>query len=321
MTLFKQFTFSFVTFCLLLIWPVRTDLRGDEPTQHGLKIYGTVVDATQNISEEDFAKLDQAASKSEEEFERIFREISGKRQPPITNVTARSMGVTKKVVSNSEGTFMFTDLPQGIYEVSAETPSQPTQQDGKRKVSTKKRIRVVETSGIVRLALHEELITVSGRITDANGQPIAGAKVIGTPVPVREVGLIDTVSTVSGVDGSYELKGFEPLNLYRVAGYLNGGSLNAPGALYTQVEIRVEAEGFKQAKENVPRVPLLTETQLVPGRRLWKALSKLAKTMDGGEKWQKMKERKLPSSHRNTITDVDIVLDHPRSDTHSDTEE
>jgi hypothetical protein len=275
------------------------------------------VDATPNCTAEDCALL--ARCKSDKEAERILGEILGGRPAPNIIITAKSHAATREIISDSEGNFTFTGLPQGVYEVSAKSANQFAGRDEERRVSAKRSVRVVENNGIVRLALHEELITVSGRVTDANGQPISGANVIGTAVPVREVGLIDRITTVSDANGSYELKGFEPVNLYRVAGYLNGGSLDAPGALYTQVEIRVAAEGFKQTRENMPRVPLLTETQLVPGRRLWMALSGLAKTMDDGDGWQKMKERPLPSSRGSTITDVDIVLDQT-SHTASDSE-
>ena len=317
MTLFGRRTSFALTLCLFLVWLACAELRGESAPHRG-KIFGTAVDAVPDCSQEECTIL--ADCKSQESAERVLGEILGGRPAPNVIVTATSHAVTRKSISDSEGTFTFTGLPQGIYEVSAKSRKQPAGRDRERRVSAKKRVRVVETNGIVRLALHEELVTISGRITDVDGQPIAGAKVVGTPVPVREVGLIDTVSTVSGIDGSYELNGFEPLDLYRVAGYLNGGSLNAPGALYTQVEIRVAAEGLKQAKENMPRVSLLAEAQLVPGRRLWKALSNLAKTMDEADGWQKMKERKLPSSHGSTITDVDIVLNRLAGDTLSDTE-
>jgi hypothetical protein len=158
------------------------------------------------------------------------------------------------------------------------------------------------------LVLHEELITVSGRITDSRGRPVAGAKVTGTAVPMREVGLPYSKVAVSDANGVYALTGFEPLSLYRAAGYLNGGSLEAPGAFHTQVELRVEAEGFRQDRARIPKVPLITEAQLTPARRLWKALSQLAAKTGDGQGWEKMKDRPLPASKASTIIDVNIVL-------------
>ncbi len=70
-------------------------------------------------------------------------------------------------------------------------------------------------------------------------------------------------------------------------------------------DIRVEADGFVQGKENVPRVPLVTEELLGPARRLLKALNQLVVEQDLREK----EDIPLPASHGNTITGIDIVLD------------
>ena len=58
----------------------------------------------------------------------------------------------------------------------------------------------------------------------------------------------------------------------------------------------------------MPKVPLITKTPLVPARRLWKALSRFAATVGDGKGRQEPKDRPLPASRGNTITDVDIVL-------------
>jgi hypothetical protein len=150
---------------------------------------------------------------------------------------------------------------------------------------------------------------VSGRITDSLGQPVAHAKVTGTAVPMLEVGLPETRTTVSDGEGFYTLHGFEPVNVYRVAGYLNGGSLDAIGALHTQVEIKVEAPGLRQDKAKVPKVPLISETQLVPGRCLWQAFAEAAARTSDSEGWKEMKKPPLPASRGSAITGIDIVLE------------
>ncbi len=278
-------------------------LPEESPPRVG-RIYGTVIDATPDCSAEKCAIL--ANCKSNEDAGRVLREIVGGGPAAGAIVTARSHTVTRAVIADAEGNFTFADLPLGTYGVSAVMPAPPDRPDGKRKVSVSKGVECGKT---VRLVLHEELVTVSGRVFDSQGRPIGGAKVTGTAVPFSEVGIPPSRWTVSNAEGFYALQGFEPVNLYRAAGYLNGGSLDAVGALHTQVEIRVEAEGLQQDKASIPRVPLLTETQLVPARRLWKALAALAVALGDGEGWQEIKDRPLPASRGSTITDVDIVLD------------
>jgi len=288
---------------LVCVFFVGAGLGGEAPVRVG-EIWGTVVDGVGDCSVERCAELGRCTS--DEEAERVLGEMFGGRPAAGVVVTATNGRVTRKVVSDSQGKFTFAKLPIGPYAVSAMTPVPAVGQGGKRKVSVSKGTECGKT---IRLVLHEELITVSGRIIDSRGRPIAGARVTGTAVPMREVGLPESRSAVSNAKGFYALKGFEPLNLYRVAGYLNGGRLEAPGAFHTQVEIQVKAKGFRQDKASLPRVPLVAEAQIAPARRLWKALSQFAATVGDGEDWQEMKDRPLPASKGSTITDVDIVLD------------
>jgi len=275
--------------------------QGGSGPAHASTVFGTVVDATPDCSAQKCDGL--ARSKTGEEAERILREILEKRPAAGAVVTATSGQVTREVVCDAKGRFRFADLPLGTYSVSARAA--PAGSEGKRRVSAS---RAAASGEYVQLVLHAELITVSGRITDAQGQPIAGARVTGTLVPYSEVGLPETRTAVSDAQGFYALTGFEPLNLYRVAGYLNGGSLDTPDALHTQVEVQVQAKEFRQGKARTPTVPLISETQLIPARRLWQALAQVAATSGGGG-WKRMKDRPLPASRGSTITGIDIVLE------------
>jgi hypothetical protein len=287
--------------CLFLVCAVS---RGDTAAPTGL-IAGSVLDETPDCTPEKCALL--ANSETDEDAFRILRDIAAPRPAPGAIVTARSDTVKREVVANAHGAFVVKDLPLGpYYGVSAMMPPAPDGRGAKRKVSAP---RNVECGHVVRLVLHEELITVSGRITDTLGQPISGAKVTGTLVPMSEVGGPETRVAVSDATGRYTLSDLEPVNLYRVAGYLNGGNLEATDALHTQVEIKVEAPGFRQDQGRVPKVPLISETQLVPGRRLWQALSDMATKMNRPGRWKEMKPAALPASRGSAITDVNIVLE------------
>ena len=269
-----------------------------------MRIYGKVVDATPSSSDEAFVELEAAVARPEE-FERLLGKIIGERPPAIAVVTARGRDIEKEVVSNRNGRFAFT-VPKGVYQVSARMAADGEHEE--ERASITKRIRVVENHGTVHLDLHRALVVVSGQITDERGRPIPNAKVTGTAVPVRESGLIDKISAVSDAEGRYELNGFAPLNIYRVAGYLSGGNLDSPGTLYTQVEIRVEANHYVQKRENVPRIPLVTESRVEDARRLRKTLSRMAEAMGHGSGSNEMTKRDLPSNRGNTITDIDLVL-------------
>ena len=94
--------------------------------------------------------------------------------------------------------------------------------------------------------------------------------------------------------------------MYRIARYL----LTADPWRLDCFDIRAEADGFVQDRARVPRVPLVTEELLDPARSLLKALYQLETTLTGSSE---LREKEglppLPSSHGNTITDIDIVLD------------
>ncbi len=262
-------------------------------------IKGTVVDATPDCSPEKCEKL--ANCKSQKEATQVFREVLGGQPASGATVTVASRETKRTTVTDSHGRYAFTGLPVGYYNIYAVM----IDSEGKPRQSAP---RATQCDKTVPLVLHGEFITVSGRIVDPNGRPIVAAKVTGTLVPMSEVGVPETRGAVSGTNGFYVLTGFEPVSLYRVAGYLNGGSLDAPGALQTQVEIRVQAEGFRQDPANVPRVPLIAEAQLIPGRRLWRALAQFAAAQGDVTSWQKPQERRLPVSQANAITGIDIVL-------------
>ncbi|NLZ03788.1 MAG: carboxypeptidase regulatory-like domain-containing protein [Phycisphaerae bacterium] len=286
-----------VVFVLSLLLVAATS--GQEVQRGTGTIKGTVVDATPDCSPEKCEKL--ANCKSQEEATQVLREVLGGQPASGATVTVASRETKRTTVTDPHGRYAFTGLPTGPYTIYAVM----IDSEGKPRWSAP---RATQCDKTVPLVLHGEFITVSGRIVDPNGRPIVGAKVTGTLVPMSEVGVPETRGAVSGANGFYVLTGFEPVNLYRVAGYLNGGSLDAPGALQTQVEIRVQAEGFRQDPANVPRVPLIAETQLVPGLRLWKALAQHAATMGDAERWNEPQECPLPASRGNTITGIDIVL-------------
>lgn len=147
-------------------------------------------------------------------------------------------------------------------------------------------IRLNQNISALEINVRSDLVDVRGRITDLQGRPIAGAKVRGEHYPMPDSSDVEKAHparfALSGTDGSYELRGFVPLDVYRITGYLVGGDPTESGLNPFYVKVYVDADGFVQGKENVPKVPLVTEELLGPARRLLKAMSQMSSKNGGG---------------------------------------
>lgn len=251
----------------------------------------------------------------EEILERMLKEWA---KPDSDSISSSGSMIKKKVVTDSRGNFEFIDLQAGVYQISAEAPARISG-TGIQRMATGRIIVVPASSHARQLKINAYAITVKGRIIDADGKPVTGAIVIGSPVPFYkpydsasryEYAYQRRISTVSKQDGTYELQGFIPPNVLEVAYYLGGcdpATEDGRNTCYFYVEIHVKADGFVQDKKNVPRVPLVTEELLGPARRLLNAISQMA-VKNGGAELQEKKDLHLPSSTSNTITGINIVL-------------
>jgi protocatechuate 3,4-dioxygenase beta subunit len=295
------------------VWAAPSDLGGQQVPQAEVaarcSIRGTVVDATVDCSQERLAEL--AALESEKDLQRVFGKIFGKRPVPDVVVTLRGESITREVVTDAQGRFHLTGLPRGEYEISAEMPAPPSGTGEKRTATAKTRVTLDTRDHYVGLELRADRITVRGRITDANGRPVAGAKVIGIQEIDDPSGMRypNIVTTVSDPDGSYALPDVDPPDLWRTAGYLCGGDPTAEGHSFYLV-VRVEADDFVQGRENVPRFPLVTVELLDSARRLLKAMSQVLTRLEGRSEFEEKEGLgPFPESQGNTIPDIDIVLD------------
>jgi len=171
--------------------------------------------------------------------------------------------------------------------------------------------RVMSNStNAVTLRVRSDLIAVEGRITDTEGRPVANAKIRGEPYPMPESAEATppTRFAISGTDGSYELSGFCPNDIYKIAGYLNGGDPTESGQNPFYIKVYAEAAGYVQDKATAPEVPLVTEELLNPTRRLIKLLNKWADDAKADVKIIEKKDIFLPASYGNTIVGIDIIL-------------
>lgn len=273
-------------------------------------LHGTVHALEVDYAPERFEEL--AAVESEEEFGRILEGMA--RRQPAANVMVRLHGETveRETVTDSEGAFRFADVPPGGYRVSAEASMAPPAGEGsQRAVTAEKTVEIARSDLGLDLELHPDRITVSGRIADTDGHPIAGAKVIGIQEIVDPSNMHDPniVTTVSDADGVYELSGLSPLHVWRMAGLLNGGDPTWDGhSLY--LVVRVAADGYRQRADNVPRFPLVTEELLQAARRLLHAVKRLQTRLEGSSDIvEKENLPALPFSRGNLIPDIDIALE------------
>lgn len=311
---------KFINTCAFVVW-VGMSVMSCAGKDTG-QIHGLVVDTTPNLSQENFTKLDMAVKrKSNNEFSQILGEMYRVSSPaPNAIVTATGDSVTKKTTTDAKGRFKFTDLPNGAYDLpsegyalTAEVLADVSKAGTKWAMTVKPKMvyRVMSNStNPVTLRVRSDLIAVRGRITDTEGRPVANAKIRGEPYPEPESAEATppTRFAISGTDGFYEMSGFCPNDIYKIAGYLNGGDPTESGQNPFYIKVYAEADGYVQDKATAPKVPLVTEELLDPARRLLKLLSKVADDAKADVKAIEKTDVLLPASHGNTIVGIDIIL-------------
>ncbi len=276
------------------------------------EIRGRVSLGVETITEAQWRELEGAAATGPAAFEKVLREAFAPSAPPIVEVTACNAWTSCTVASNPDGTYVLRDLGTGIYTVSARTRSEPGAVPDL--VSPSFPVRVVENNAIVSLRVYPELVTIRGKVIDADGRPVAGAQVTGSPIPIPETSEIPTIGNVTyqtGSDGCYALRGFPPVtSAYRIAGYLNGGSLRTQTDFSTYAQIRVEADGLRQREDQRCEIPLITEAYLPAGRRFLKMMAQLRQSSetDPDDRIGEKEDVYLPASEGATIMDVDVIL-------------
>lgn len=160
-----------------------------------------------------------------------------------------------------------------------------------------------------------DLVTITGRVTDEQGRPVVGAQVRGEPDPLPNSNTEAerlTRRAVTDKEGRYELTGYVPPELHRVAGYLSGGDPTEFGSQSFYVEIHVEAPGLVQDKNAIPRVVPLNEELVGAARRYLQIIIHWAGQNKGkSEIAERSPKVPLPAIHANTVSGVDIVVKVP----------
>jgi len=216
-------------------------------------------------------------------------------------VTVRKNSRVWSTTTDPEGRFEVPFLPQGTYEVVAESAGE----NGGMGV---KQVRVDGTAGL-SLRIRSDAISVEGRVCNNAGVPIAGARVSGvktTPSDdqASEGGLLpEAISAVSDRNGVFELRGFTPPTVLLAGAYLRSTGLAGEG-IGTTATLTVSAEGYRDC---TLAVPLVTEDLLGRVRRFNQAAERFADGSTGTELPEGWESR-LPTSRGSAVTDVNVVL-------------
>lgn len=285
------------------------------------EIRGVVIGAPDITSYLD--RLEAAMQESSEEGSKVLRQLGHIESPPASGamVILRSSHLTQKTTTDKNGQFQFLKVPLDDYEIWAEVPSCPAIIKGQTRTAIAvQHILKHDPSDAnivynVILTLRTDLITITGRVADAQGKPIAGARVVA----MRD---IDNVSSqgakgyfeagnpplkwadTSNTEGYYEIRGVEPTGGSSGMGYVRiVGSKYVPDS----VDVHVDAEGYVQTKEQIPRVPCVTEDDVTLGRRFLKILN-IMNRRAGKPEFKEETGATYPTSHGNTITGIDITL-------------
>jgi hypothetical protein len=281
------------------------------------------MDGTPRLSPENLKRLVSSCSMgtsredATEQFVRVLQEMHELLPAAGAAVEARNRSTTYHAVANQRGEFEFSGLPGGDYEFEAvlrpSTGDDTRVRTEKRKVSIGNGYVIEDMSFLVR----GDVVTIAGRVLDSSGRPVAGAKVSGDQVPSRRDMFQGPVVSVSDDNGFYELRGFPPPNLYRVARYLMGGDPTEGGDSTDPfyVEVRVEARNYVQDSSTVPRVPAVSEELLLAARRLKEAMlqspwerNATPKEQEETDRARKFNPRDLPKVRGSVISGIDVVL-------------
>jgi len=285
--------------------------RADKPAPAVGTLCGIVRDVTPEYSEDMFERLTRASS--QEDFRAAFEELLAVPDRPVPNVTVTLCygSEIRQAVTDYKGRFEFANLPFGDYTIPADGPGGLIVQGNDRQMAwTRQHVRLDSfTSGReFDITFRTDVASLKGRITDASGRPVAGAKVTGTQCQEdMEAGTPPpphALSAVSGPDGSYELRGLIRANINETFAFLTGGA-SWESAHYM---IRADAEGFLPARI---RVPIVTETSRVPAAKVFAIVEQ--KVQAEGFSLSDRKPAPLPATTGDTITGIDFLLEPPAS--------
>lgn len=293
---------------------------------------GTIIDSTPDISEESFSELEHLAQDKDDvkkwagngKCASYLLSMIGTTNCPNAMITLRGDHLHRVTSTDSRGRYTFKDLPAGDYMVTIQTTSRYDVEGSTQPLQRQMQIHVpLDNPRHGNFEVNALSVALRGRVLTTDGRPVGNAKVLGIPYeyqlwddPYSGLQLAaGQMETQTDAEGFYEFKDLIPLNLYVMVKCSFIGNGNNRELYWPKFyEIHVEADGYTQDSNNIPKIPPISENLMIPTRRLFSLVIPTAALSE--EDKSKISERSdIPRSEGNTIKGIDIVVN--RVDAHS----
>jgi hypothetical protein len=224
-----------------------------------------------------------------------------------SNAVVRLLGQGMKLETRTDewGNFEFGNLQPGDYEVSVEKKRDILGRGGVS-FTAKEKVKLGTRHAHLEMTLGErQRMAVKGKVVDAEGKSVAGARVTGYGVPRPEQGAERTFKAVTDKDGNYDLKDIPQPSVWAAGGWLNGGD---PTVGQNPFYFEIYAEN-DSGKGICPRMPLVSKSLLEQAQRFHGAMNAVqARWGKGSQHLSNKTKDELPKSSGNTIFAPDIVI-------------
>ncbi len=227
----------------------------------------------------------------------LYRHADGAAGEPLQSVTA-----------DDQGRFEFFDVPRGLYRIVAKD----TRNETNAYPSAELTVEHYRTREYVRLVVHPQTVTLTGRVTDSAGQPLANAAVSArqghehyTETEGDFTRSYHETAARTDSDGRYELRGLVPARWWEAQG-LEGGGYGGADSWYT---VSVSVPGYGSAKAYVPVSPEEAREAV----RLAGSLMAASATPHQRARMKEDGPARQPPCRGHALSDVNFVLCKPAS--------
>jgi len=270
-------------------------------------ISGTVQAKDAEYHTEKIRSALQAALSGSQREQSFWKLLFTENIQPAAGVTValEAKGVRREALTDENGRYQFSQLAPGGYEIQAAPPPEAVKTPEKMRQEVK--LGEAEAKEGVDFSFSVDTVTCKGRVTNAAGDAIPGARVEAVPLDIVPYSGDDgfdrirsaAVETSTDNEGLYELRGLMPAGFREVQDYL-AGSTHLPeyGHTYT---VRAAADGYASVKIVAPAL----QTDLV---EFCTVMIKQAEKLPFPQKVGLAPNVILPVAPGNTLEGINFVL-------------